>query len=198
MNYEQGSKIYAVIDFWYHHGIDLQKIISQLCDYGVEWFQFRDDRNNDEDYMEWTHPYRKIIKELGRQIIINNRVHLVESMDADGVHLGQQDMDIFQARENLGIDKIIGMSTHTIDEVHKANHEPLDYLAFGPIFKTPIKPHLSEKGLDSLKEVINLSRFPVVAIGGIELENMDEVLACGVQKVAMIHGIKKIYHQNHS
>lgn len=113
--------------------------------------------------------------------------------DADGVHLGQSDIPLSEARKLLGEEKIIGLSTHNVTEALEAKELSADYISFGPIFKTSTKKDAhSPRGLDSLSEVtgtLNKDKLPIVAIGGITKENVVQVLAAGASMTALISEI---------
>ena len=127
------------------------------------------------------------------QLILNDRVDIALAIGADGVHLGQTDCPAEAARKLLGDDAIIGLSTHNIEQARLASTLPIDYLAVGPIFPTSTKgesdPALGLDGLSRVRAVVE--NIPVVAIGGINLNNAREVLNAGADSVALIAGLVK-------
>ncbi len=126
-------------------------------------------------------------KEHDFTFIINDHPELVLEVGADGLHLGQQDTDVAHARKFLGPNKIIGHSTHSMAEVADAQMKPVNYIALGAIFPTTAKAKDHPVvGTELLKQVVLASKFPVVAIGGINRDNIDAVLSTGVQMVAMM------------
>jgi thiamine-phosphate pyrophosphorylase len=124
----------------------------------------------------------------GAQLIINDRADIAKLVDAAGVHLGQDDLPAFAAREILGPQKIIGCSTHNVAQAEAAAREGIaDYLGFGPIFSTTSKARPDPvQGLDGLRTIRTRVALPLVAIGGITAATMDDVLAAGADAVAMI------------
>lgn len=123
-------------------------------------------------------------------VMINDHVALALALKADGVHVGQDDMPVALCRQLLGPDKIIGLSTHSAEEVVAANRSDADYIGFGPVFATHSKPDAQPaQGLASLADVCRLSQKPVVAIGGIHLSQMEAVAASGASAIAMISGV---------
>ncbi|HBO83419.1 MAG: thiamine-phosphate diphosphorylase [Deltaproteobacteria bacterium GWC2_42_11] len=125
-------------------------------------------------------------------LIINDRVDIAILAGADGVHLGQDDLPIEDARRILGEGKIIGVSTHNMDEAVIAAQKGADYISFGPIFSTITKKDAQEpKGVEKLMEVKGRVKIPVVAIGGITLENAAEVYRAGADSTAVISGLLK-------
>ena len=121
--------------------------------------------------------------------IINDYVDIALAVNADGVHLGQEDMPIKEARKILGKNKIIGISTHSLKQADDAQREGADYIGFGPVFKTTTKKTGPIKGIRALREIKRHMKIPVVAIGGITLKNIPDVLRTGVGAVAVASAI---------
>ena len=122
--------------------------------------------------------------------IINDRVDIAIACQADGVHIGQEDMPLKIARQILGEDKIIGVSTHSIEQAQEAQKEGADYIAIGPIFSTSSKPNVGPpKGPQIISQIKEMIEIPVVAIGGINLDNMDKTLEAGADGIAVINAV---------
>jgi thiamine-phosphate diphosphorylase len=121
--------------------------------------------------------------------IINDYLDLALAADADGLHLGQDDLPVKVARKLLPIDKIIGSSTTTVDQAVAAESEGADYIAVGSIYPTPSKETAKVVGLDRLSQIRQAVTLPLVAIGGITRDNVDEVIAAGASAVAIISAI---------
>lgn len=133
---------------------------------------------------------RALTARYGVPFIVNDSVELAIKSGAAGVHLGQKDLDIRTARKEGGCDLLIGLSTHTREEVERAQELPLDYIAFGPIFPTESKVDSGPPvGVTLLKEVVRKSRLPVVAIGGITPHNLPSVLEAKPHAIALIGGL---------
>jgi len=132
---------------------------------------------------------RKVTKEANVLFIIDDNIDLANTLDADGVHLGQEDLPIKKGRAILGSEKIIGCSTHTISQAKKAVSEGADYISVGPIFKTPIKADYKAVGLKFFKRVRQETELPVFGIGGIGLNNVKEVIKSGADRVAVVRAI---------
>ena len=118
---------------------------------------------------------------------MNDYVDIAMEIGADGVHLGQSDMPIAEAREICGDKLIIGLSTHSVEQAIDADQEDVDYITIGPIFKTRVKDY--EVGIEIIKPVLDNVLKPVIAIGGINMENIDEVLGQGAESVAVISAV---------
>lgn len=123
--------------------------------------------------------------------IVNDRVDIARVSGADGVHLGQDDFPVSIARKLLGKDKIIGISTHSVKEALRAQKQKADYISLGPIFKTPTKPEYRAQGLTLIKKLRPRLRVPFLAIGGINLRNLKQVVDAGAKRVAVVRAICK-------
>ncbi len=126
------------------------------------------------------------------RIIVNDRADVALAAGAAGVHLGDQDLPVQSARRLLGPGHIVGLSTHSIEEIEAAQGLPVDYLGFGPVFESPTKPGLRRpRGTELLAEACRRSRIPVVAIGGMGLERAAGVLRAGAASVAVISELER-------
>jgi thiamine-phosphate pyrophosphorylase len=168
----------------------LEEIVTQLLAGGARWIQLRDKEASAKEMLDAARACLALTRPLGAALIINDRVDVALAADADGVHLGQDDMTVEEAREILGLDKIIGLSTHSLAQVKGALDTTANYIALGPIFPTTTKENPDPVvGLELLREVRALTRRPLVAIGGITLERAPEVLAAGADSVAVISAL---------
>lgn len=132
---------------------------------------------------------KEIVRKYRASLIINDYVDIAKVVDADGVHLGQEDMPLEEARIVLGKRKVIGISTHSLSQAVRAEKSGADYIGFGPIFQTSTKDAGRPKGIDGLRKIRKRVHIPVVAIGGITWENVNEVLESGVDACAIASGI---------
>ena len=129
--------------------------------------------------------------QYGATVLINDRADVALLAGADGVHLGQQDLPLQEARELLGPDRIIGVSTASLEQALSAEAEGADYIGFGPLYAGGLKQNLVGKGLDALRKVRAAVKIPVVAIGGITESNASDALAAGADAVAIITAVLK-------
>lgn len=163
--------------------------IESLIRAGAGIIQLRAKTSSDEELTELCIKTRNTINDLGlsTKLIINDHVAIAKSAEADGVHLGQDDESAHQAREVLGPDAIIGLSTHSIPDVQLARYQAIDYLGFGPVFQSPTKSgHAPVTGLEGLTKAVSESPLPIVAIGGITLEKAEDVFRAGAQSAAVV------------
>lgn len=156
---------------------------------GVRFIQLREKHMSKRELYKEAMAIRRITKRHNTIFIINDYVDIAHLVDADGVHLGQDDLPLREARRILGNDKIIGISTHTLKQAIDAEKEGADYIGYGPIFYTHTKNAGRPKGIDSLRRIREYVGIPVVAIGGITIDNAREVLDAGADAVAMLSGI---------
>jgi thiamine-phosphate pyrophosphorylase len=170
--------------------------VRALVAAGVEMIQLRDKNLSDRELLNRAIQLRELChspsaEAEGCLLIINDRVDIAEAVDADGVHLGQDDLPVKAAREILGPRKIIGVSTHTIEQARQAVLNGADYIGVGPTFPSTTKSFEAFPGTKLLKQVAEEISLPAFAIGGITLENLSEVLATGIQRVAVSGAIAK-------
>jgi thiamine-phosphate pyrophosphorylase len=123
--------------------------------------------------------------------IVNDYIDIALAADADGVHLGQDDMPVKEARKIMGKKKIIGISTHSLKQAISAEDAGADYIGFGPVFPTSTKDAGLPKGLTALKEIRKHIKIPIVALGGITTENISSALEAGANAVAVMSAILK-------
>lgn len=155
---------------------------------GAKIIQLRDKSAAPRDFYADAETALKIARENGVKIIINDRVDIALALKADGIHLGQDDLPPEHARKILGEPAIIGFSTHNFEQAEKALKLPISYLAIGPVFDTKTKENPDKTfGIDNIKKLREIAgNFPLVAIGGITLENFQNVLNQGADSVAVI------------
>ncbi len=171
-------------------GKKLTDIIEQAIDGGVGTVQLREKDLNTGDLFNLAKEIREITERKGANLIINDRVDIATAVDADGVHLGWQSLEIDTVRRMIGQDKIIGFSAHSLEEAERAENSGADYISISPIFNTAnkdyfIKP-LGVGEIGKIKEHINI---PVIALGGINENNIDKVLKNGADGIAVISAI---------
>lgn len=165
--------------------------VLQLSKGGATLVQLRDKTSSPLQFYAEAEAALRVARLHGLQVIINDRVDIALALKADGVHLGQDDMPPEAARRILGPDAIIGFSTHNLDQALGATKMPIDYVAIGPIFLTPTKETTNQPiGLDGLTRVREaVGTMPLVAIGGITVENSPAVLNAGADVIAVISDI---------
>ncbi|MDH3528770.1 MAG: thiamine phosphate synthase [Acidobacteriota bacterium] len=172
-------------------GLTHSEAVQLLVSTGIDIVQIREKDLHSRGFYEEAEKALEIAREAGMRVLINDRVDIALALGADGVHLGQHDLLPADARKVLGNKAIIGYSTHTIEQAVEAAGFRVDYIAFGPIFKTATKRHPDKvTGLEILRNVRNLTGdIPLVAIGGIDVTNVRSVSEAGADAAAVISGI---------
>ena len=169
--------------------LTLKEIVTIVLSSGVRWIQYREKDKSRRDIYREAFILRKLTNEFGAVFIVNDYTDIVLAVNADGVHLGQKDLPLKEARKILGKGKIIGVSTHCAEEAIAAETGGADYIGFGPIFHTETKDAGKPKGITSLREIKKLIKIPVIAIGGINTENLESVIDSGADAVAVSSGM---------
>ena len=155
-------------------------------------FQYRDKQATMKEAYRQALALRQVAREVGATFIINDRCDLALAVKADGVHLGQEDLPLQDARRLLGQEAIIGLSTHNPKQVREAVALQPDYIGFGPIFGTTTKAdHDPVVGLDGLRAARALTSLPIFAIGGITSQHVTDIMTAGADGVAVISAILK-------
>lgn len=158
--------------------------LQEVIQGGADAVQLREKTMSDSEFLALAKEFKKITSQSKTLFIVNDRAEIAKRVDADGLHIGQSDISIRAAREGMS-DKIIGVSTHGISQAQKAQQEGADYISVGPIFYTETKSHEPPVGLDYLRQVKKQITIPFVAIGAINLENLNDVLCAGASCVAI-------------
>lgn len=170
-------------------GLSCEDMIHKVLMNGVRWIQFREKERSKRKIYEQAIKLRRLTKDYNAVFIINDFPDIAMCADADGVHLGQDDLPLKEARKIMGRNRIIGISTHSLEQATLAEKDGADYIGFGPIFPTQTKDAGKPKGIGMLCEVKNHVKIPIVAIGGINLDNVKSVLNTGVDAIAVASAI---------
>ena len=184
--------LYAIADMGTlaARGISLRGYAEELRAAGVMLVQYRDKAADDEIALYRAEELGKVFEGFGATLIANDRLDTMLLAGWDGVHIGQQDMSVEDARVVVGDGRIIGVSTHTMEQVWEAEQGVADYVAIGPVFATGTKRDAAPVvGLDAVKRARELTSKPLVAIGGITRANARSVIEAGADAVAIISGL---------
>ena len=170
-------------------------VVKEAVAGGIDVVQLREKNKTTRAKYQLGKKIKSILEGTGVDFIINDDPALALTLDADGVHLGDDDLPIKAAREILGRDKIIGYSTSNLAEIEQAQNQGVDYVGFGAVYQTNsknVKQRRQAIGIDKLKRVKEEVKVPIVAIGGINEKNISEVKQAGADVVAMISAITKV------
>ncbi|MBZ0155468.1 MAG: thiamine phosphate synthase [Alphaproteobacteria bacterium] len=163
-------------------------VVRALLESGIRWVQYREKDKTKRDMYEEALHLRELTRRFGACFIVNDYADLALAVDADGVHLGQDDLPLAEARKIMG-HRIIGISAHSLREAEEAERGGADYIGFGSIFPTTTKEVGAPRGVEVLKEIKAAVRIPVIAIGGIKADNAASVFAAGCDGVAVSSGL---------
>lgn len=168
---------------------DYAAFLAEVIEAGVGMVQLRDRALTDKELIAVARVFAQACRDNGALFIVNDRVDIALLSGADGVHLGQDDVQPDDVRKITGADFIIGLSTHTPDQIDAANKTSADYIGVGPIFETPTKPGRPAVGLDLVRYAARAAQKPFFAIGGIDSSNAASVVDAGAQSISVLRAI---------
>ncbi|WP_028559721.1 thiamine phosphate synthase [Paenibacillus pinihumi] len=182
-------RLYAITGEQFHPGRDLIEVMEQAILGGVDIIQLRDKTGSRDEVLAKAKALRELTRKHDVTFIVNDYIDIAMESDADGVHLGQGDLSLAEARKIVG-NKIIGISTHAIEEALQAEEQGADYIGVGPVFPTKTKVDVVDPvTVNYVRQVSEQIRIPFVAIGGIKLHNVDEVIAAGATRICAVSEI---------
>ena len=182
-------KLYAVTDRHWLNGRTLYSVVKESLDGGVTFLQLREKELDEVHFLEEAKELQQLCREYQVPFIVNDNVDIAISMNADGVHVGQSDMEAGDVRVKLGPDKIIGVSAQTVEQAVLAEKHGADYLGVGAVFPTGSKDDADDVSYETLKAICEAVSIPVIAIGGITQENVKELAGSGICGIAVISAI---------
>lgn len=184
-------KLYVITDPKTGDHLSLTEVVRQAVAGGASVVQLRDKKASDAELVDCAKALLKITRPKRVPLIINDRIIVAKLAGADGVHLGQEDASLEDARKILGKEAIIGRSTHSQAQAIEAQEEGFDYIGVGPVFKTPTKPKLRPVGLGLVEFAARKLRIPFVAVGGIDERNVEQVKKSGAKTVAVVRAVMR-------
>lgn len=185
--------IYGITGDNFSNGKSNLQCVKEMIDGGIKIIQYRDKNKSIKEKVKEAREIKKICKENGVIFIVNDHVDIALLVDADGVHIGQDDMEPCDVRKLLGDNKIIGLSTHSEEQGMKAYLDPnVDYIGVGPIFPTTTKD-TAPVGLGYLEYAVKNLHLPFTAIGGIKEYNLHEIISRGAKNVCLVSDIVGAY-----
>jgi thiamine-phosphate pyrophosphorylase len=191
-------KLYLITDYEMVKERDFYRCIEEALKGGVTILQHREKNVSGRDFLDRALKLRELTSKYGVKLIINDRVDIALLCDADGVHVGQSDIDAINVRKLIGDDKILGVSAKTVNEAEKALADGADYIGIGAMFTTNTKGDAEYSSFETVKEIRANVDIPFVLIGGISLENVDHLIPLNADGYSVISSILKaddIYNQ---
>jgi thiamine-phosphate pyrophosphorylase len=179
-------RLYGILDLGYVATPEVERVAGQMIDGGVDLIQLRAKKNAPEEISKIAAGLRTVTRERGIPLIINDHAGIAREIEADGVHVGQDDLPIAEVRRVVGPNCLVGKSTHSRDQAIRAFYEGADYIGFGPLFATPTKPDYPAIGLAEIEKVHEAVRIPIFCIGGVKLDNLPKVIEAGARRVVIV------------
>jgi len=182
--------LYVITDAKLSRGRSHLEVAQAAIEGGASIIQFREKEMTTRELVETARRLKELTSQASVPFIVNDRLDVALAVEADGVHVGQDDMPAALARQLIGPHKILGVSASTVEEALQAEREGADYVSASPVFTTPTKPDAPPPtGLEGLRAIVEAVDLPVVAIGGINAENVARVIEAGAQGVAVISAV---------
>ena len=181
--------LYAVTDRIWVKDTTLMDQVKEALEGGITFLQLREKHLSKEEFIKEAREMKELSKEYKVPFVINDNIEVALEVDADGVHIGQNDMSVEEARKLLGEDKIIGVSAHNVEEAIKAQKGGADYLGVGAVCATSTKKDANVVSKEEIKKICHTVEIPVVAIGGIKKENIKTLEGTDVDGVAVVSAI---------
>ena len=181
--------LYAVTDRHWLNGETLYSQVEKTLEGGTTFVQLREKELDEEHFLEEAKEIKKLCAKYNVPFVINDNVEIALEMDADGVHVGQSDMEAGDVRAKLGPDKIIGVSAQTVEQALLAQERGADYLGVGAVFHTDSKADAADVDHETVKAICEAVDIPVIAIGGISKDNVGELAGSGICGIAVISAI---------
>lgn len=181
--------LYGIVDLGYVQAADAPRVMAEMLEGGVDLVQLRAKKQPREQVAVLAQQLQPLATAAGVPFILNDDPHLAAQLGLDGVHVGQDDLSVAEARRLLGPGRIVGKSTHSLAQARAALDEAPDYIGFGPLFATPTKPDYPPIGMSDIRRAHASVPLPIYCIGGIKRENLNEVLVAGARRVVIVSGI---------
>ncbi len=187
-------RLYGIIDLGYIPRLrDCNRVAEQMITGGVDLIQFRGKGKSVDELIDLASEIHEVTARSDTPLIVNDHAEIAAQVPVEGVHVGQDDDSILVARQKAGRDLIIGKSTHSLTQAHTAQGEGADYIGFGPIFATPTKPDYKPIGLGDIRQVHLDVGVPIFCIGGINIDNLQQVIDAGAKRVVMVSALLKAH-----
>ena len=187
-------RLYGIIDLGYIPQLrDCNRVAEQMVTGGVDLIQLRGKGKSIDELVNLASEIHEVTARSDTPLIVNDYAEVAARVSIEGVHVGQNDDSILVARQKAGRNLIVGKSTHSLTQAHATLGEGADYIGFGPIFATPTKPDYKPIGLSDIRQVHLDVAVPIFCIGGINIDNLQQVIDAGAKRVAMVSALLKAH-----
>jgi thiamine-phosphate pyrophosphorylase len=187
-------RLYGIIDLGYVERRDAARIVAQMIEGGVDLIQLRGKEKSISELMELSAELHELTVQSFTPLIVNDYAEIARQVPVEGVHIGQDDAPIEIVRQKAAREILVGKSTHSLEQARSAQREGADYIGFGPIFATPTKPDYPAIGLHHIRRVHAEVNLPIFCIGGINIDNLQNVIDAGAKRVVMVSALLKAHN----
>jgi len=184
-------RLYGILDLNYVNTADAARVAEAMIDGGVDLIQLRGKQCSLDELADLAVRLHEVTSRFATPLIVNDHAEIAAKVPVEGVHVGQDDDLIDVARKKTGRNVLVGKSTHNFEQALATQREGADYIGFGPIFATPTKPDYQPIGLKQIESVHRNVALPIFCIGGIKIDNLEQVIAAGARRVAIVSGLLK-------
>ena len=184
-------RLYGILDLGYVRKSDATHAAEAMIKGGVDLIQLRGKDQSIEELVELAAELHELTARSFTPLIVNDHAEVASKVPVEGVHVGQDDDSVKVVRRKAGRPVVVGKSTHSLGQARAAQREGADYIGFGPIFATPTKPDYRPIGLKEINRVHLDVSLPIFCIGGIKIDNLEQVIAAGAHRVAIVSGLLK-------
>jgi len=184
-------RLYGILDLGYVRKSDATYAAEAMIKGGVDLIQLRGKDQSIEELVELAAELHELTAPSFTPLIVNDHAEVASKVPVEGVHVGQDDDSIEVVRRKAGRPVVVGKSTHSLGQARAAQREGADYIGFGPIFATPTKPDYRPIGLKEINRVHLDVSLPIFCIGGIKIDNLEQVIAAGAHRIAIVSGLLK-------
>ena len=184
-------RLYGILDLGYVRKSDATHAAEAMIKGGVDLIQLRGKDQSIEELVELAAELHELTAQSFTPLIVNDHAEVASKVPVEGVHVGQDDDSVKVVRRKAGRPVVVGKSTHSLGQARAAQREGADYIGFGPIFATPTKPDYRPIGLKEINRVHLDVSLPIFCIGGIKIDNLEQVIAAGAHRVAIVSGLLK-------
>jgi thiamine-phosphate pyrophosphorylase len=184
-------RLYGILDLSYVNTADAARVTEAMIEGGVDLIQLRGKQCSLDELADLAVRLHEVTSRFATPLIVNDHAEIAAKVPLEGVHVGQNDDLIDVARKKTGRNVLVGKSTHNFEQALATQREGADYIGFGPIFATPTKPDYQPIGLKQIDSVHRNVALPIFYIGGIKIDNLEQVIAAGARRVAIVSGLLK-------
>ena len=184
-------RLYGILDLGYVRKSDATHAAEAMIKGGVDLIQLRGKDQSIEELVELAAELHELTAQSFTPLIVNDHAEVASKVPVEGVHVGQDDDSIEIVRRKAGRPVVVGKSTHSLGQARAAQRQGADYIGFGPIFATPTKPDYRPIGLKEINRVHLDVSLPIFCIGGIKIDNLEQVIAAGAHRIAIVSGLLK-------